>query len=56
MEYEVMYTLKGNRYAEHFKRKSQATAFIKKIIAQGATKIFLDTYDEDNDLIDFIEY
>ena len=53
MKYDVMYTINGGREVEEFNTKAQAMRFALKMKAKGAEKIFLDTYDEDDDLIDY---
>jgi len=53
MRYEIAYTLKKQREFEEFKTKRSALAFAKRIIKKGATKVFLDVYDTENDLIQY---
>ena len=53
MKYDVMYTINGGREVEEFMTKAQAMKFALKIKAKGAEKIFVDTYNEDDDLVDY---
>ena len=53
MRYDVMFTLSGKRDFKEFKRKTDAIKFVRTIKSQGAIRIFLDTYDSDDDLINY---
>lgn len=52
--YDVMFTLPdGYRNYENLKSKKQAMVLALRLIREGATKVFIDTYDGDDDLIDY---
>jgi hypothetical protein len=48
-----MFSLNDVRDFQEFDTKKQAMKFALKIKAKGAEKIFLDTYDDDDDLVDY---
>ena len=50
--YEVAYTrVQGQREFQDFISKSLARKFAEELVKSGCVDVFLDTYDEDNDLI-----
>jgi len=53
MRFDVMYTLDNVRDFQEFSTKTQAMKFALKMRAKGAEKIFVDTYDDDDDLVDY---
>lgn len=59
MYYEIAYTPKGKpdcyRDWEGFKTKYQAITRANVLVATGATKIFVDIYNNDEDM-ELIEY
>ena len=55
--FEVAYTPAGKsddfREFEEFSTKKQAEKFARDMVAKGATKVFVDQYDRDGDLINY---
>jgi len=49
----VTFTDKNGRSDEKFESKKEAIIFANKKKSEGAEKIFIDKYDEDDDLIDY---
>jgi hypothetical protein len=57
LHYGVMFTLPDKeREGEDFSTKKKALLRIKEVVSKGANKVFLDVYDEDDDLIDYISF
>ncbi len=57
--YMVTYSPKGNddmRDHESFSDLAKAEHFAATQVVGGAKKVFLDTFNEDNDLINFKQY
>ena len=53
MRYDVLYSLDGVRDFKDFSTKKQAMKFVFEMKAKGAEKIFVDTYDDDDDLVNY---
>lgn len=52
--YVVTFGTQGvNRENEHFRSKEEARKFAEQKAKEGFEKVFLDTFDEDNDLCDY---
>ena len=58
MKYEVAYTKGKDREFAEFTLKSDAVKFVRSLKKEGATNIYLDTYDneQDRNLIGFKAY
>ena len=53
MRYDVLYSLDGVRDFKDFSTKKQAMKFVFEMKAKGAEKMFIDTYDEEGNLLDY---
>lgn len=52
-QFGVMYDFKGRRDSDEFKTKLQAFKFALSMADKGATKIFIDEFNQENDTVNY---
>ena len=50
MIYDIAYTLNNKRDYEVFEKRKDALKRAKKLVKKGATKVYLDIFDNEDDM------